>query len=330
MSDLKLAIACGRYDRTVALRDGRIKPDGIDLNYLPMGPAEIFWRQIKHEEFDASEMSLSAYIMEVSEGRDRFVGIPVFPSRVFRRAYVFVNADAGIEDPADLKGKRVGVPEYHMTAALFIRGFLSDDHGVAAGDVEWIQGGQTVPGRQERVELKLPPSITVTHEPDRTIDEMLVSGDLDAVVSAYTTQSVAQGDPRVRRLFADPVARELEAFRRTGIFPIMHLIAIRREVYEANRWIATSLQKAFEEAKQVAYADIADHGASSSILPFFQLERERTIAEFGTDFWPYGVEANRATLEAAVRYSHEQGLSPRRVEVEELFPPSLLGMHGGD
>jgi 4,5-dihydroxyphthalate decarboxylase len=330
MSDLRISLACGRYDRTLALRDGRVKVEGIDLNYLPMGPAEIFWRQLQHEEFDASEMSLSAFIMEKSEGKDRFVGIPVFPSRVFRRAYVFVNVDAGIEKGEDLKGKRIGIPEYHMTAGLFIRGFLSDDHGIKASDVEWIQGGQETPGRQERVELKLPPEIKVTHEPNRTIDEMLVAGDVDAVVGAYTTQSMLAGHPKVRRLYDDPIAVEKEAFKRTGIFPIRHLIAVRREVYENNRWIASSLKRAFEQAKDVAYGDIRDHGASSSILPFFQWEQEQTVKEFGDDFWPYGLEANRPTLEAAVRYSYDQGLSQRPVEVEELFPPALLREHKGD
>jgi 4,5-dihydroxyphthalate decarboxylase len=330
MSDVRISLACGRYDRTLALRDGRVKIDGIDLTYLPMGPAEIFWRQLQHEEFDASEMSLSAYIMEVSEDSPRFVGIPVFPSRVFRRAYVAVNVDAGIERGEDLKGKRIGVPEYHMTAALFIRGFLSDDHGVKAGDVEWIQAGQVTPGRKERVELKLPPEISVTHEPRRTLEEMLVSGEVDAVLGAYTPQCILDGHPKVRRLYDDPISLEKEAFRRTGIFPIMHMIAVRREVYEGNPWIATSLKRAFEDAKQVAYEDISDHGASSSILPFFQWEHERTIKELGEDFWPYGVEANRPTLEAAVRYSYEQGLSRRPVEVEELFPPALLREHTGD
>jgi 4,5-dihydroxyphthalate decarboxylase len=275
-------------------------------------------------------MSLSAYIKEISEDRQRFIGIPIFPSRVFRRAYVYVNVDSGIEKPEDLKGKRVGVPEYHMTAALFIRGFLSDDHGVAAGDIEWIQGGQFTPGRKERVELHLPPEIKVTHEPNRTIDEMLLSGDVDAVLGAYTPQSIIDQDPRVKRLYDDPIGLEKEAFERTGIFPIMHLIAFRKEVYEKDPWLATSLRKAFEEAKAVAYGDVADHGASSSMLPFFQWEMEHTVKEMGEDFWPYGVEANLPTLEAAVRYSYEQGLSQRPVSVDELFPPSLMRTHAGD
>lgn len=327
MTDLRLSLACGGYDRTAPLRDGRVNPAGIDLTYVTLGPAEIFWRQLKHEEFDASEMSLSAYMMELSEDRRRFVGLPVFPSRVFRRAYIFVNVESGIERPEDLTGKRVAVPEYHMTAALFIRGFLSDDYGVRAEDVEWIQGGQTAPGRKERVELRLPPAIRVRHEPDRTIEELLVTGEVDALLGAYTPQSIIDGDPRVRRLFDDPVGLDKAAYARTGIFPIMHLIVLRRDVYERQPWIATSLKNAFEEAKQVTYGDLVDHGASSSMLPFFQWEMEQTIKEFGADFWPYGLEANRTTLEAALRYSYEQGLSARKVAIEELFPPALLESH---
>jgi 4,5-dihydroxyphthalate decarboxylase len=327
IQNLQIALACGAYDRTAPLRDGRVKPEGIDLAYLALGPAEIFWRQLKHQEFHASEMSLSAYIMDVAGGEPRFVGIPVFPSRVFRRAYVFVNAESGIERPEDLKGKRVAVPEYHMTAALFIRGFLSDDHGVRAEDVEWIQGGQTAPGRRERVELNLPEGIKLAHEPHRTIEELLLTGEVDALLGAYTPQSIRDGDSRVRRLYPDPVGRDKAAWKATGIFPIMHLVALRRDVYEHHPWVATSLRDAFVEAKRLALEELADHGASASMLPFFQWEMEQTVREHGEDFWPYGLESNRATLEAAVRYSYEQGLSARKVAVEELFPAALQESH---
>lgn len=330
MPDINLSFACGAYDRTLPLADGRAKADGIGLTYVKLPPAEIFWRQLQHEEFDVSEMSLSAYIQEVARGESRFVGIPVFPSRVFRRAYVFVRADSGIEQPSDLKGRRVGVPEYHMTAALFIRGFLSDDYGVRAQDVQWVQGGQHTAGRKERVELDLPPEIKLERVYDRTIDEMLLAGDIDAVTTAYEPRPFREGDPRVRRLFEDPVALDIEAFHRTGIFPIMHLVTIRRKIYERNQWIARELEKAFVAARDIAYKDLSDNGTSLSMLPFFQSELQRTKRELGEDFWPYGIERNRATLEAAARYSHEQGLSPRLVDVDELFPASVRHAHGDD
>ncbi|WP_326640668.1 hypothetical protein OG884_36905 [Streptosporangium sp. NBC_01755] len=327
MSALPLSFACGSYDRTRALRDGRVPVHGIDLNSMEIGPVELFWRQLRHLEFEIAEMSLSAHIMATANGTSPFVGLPVFPSRVFRRAYVFLHADAGITRPEDLAGKTIGVPEYHMTAALFIRGFLSDDHGVRAEQVQWVQGGQEVPGRLERIELNLPASISLRHEPDRGLDEMLVDGAIDALITASPPPSWLAGNPAVTRLFADPRAAEVEAYHRTGIFPIMHMVTVRRDVVERAPWVPGNLVTAFAQARDLAYQESRDHGASSNILPFYQLEHERTLREFGEDYWPYGVEANRATLEAAVRYSYEQGLSQRICDIEELFSPALLEKH---
>ncbi len=327
MTALPLSFACAPYDRTRALRDGRVSVRGIDLNTMDVGPVELFWRQLRHLEFEVSEMSLSAHIMATANGTSPFVGLPVFTSRVFRRAYVFLHAGSGIERPEDLVGKTVGVPEYHMTAALFIRGFLSDDHGVGADQVEWVQGGQEVAGRLERVELDLPAAISLRHEPDRSLDEMLVEGSIDALVTASPPPSWLAGNPAVTRLFDSPREVELEAFRRTGIFPIMHMITVRRDVVERFPWVPGNLVTALTEARDVAYREARDHGASYNILPFYQLEHEQTVREFGEDYWPYGVEANRPTLQAAVRYSHEQGLAQRLCDIDELFTPALLEEH---
>lgn len=327
MTALPLSFACGPYDRTRGLRDGRVPVRGIDLNSMEVGPVELFWRQLRHAEFDVAEMSLSAHIMATANGTSPFIGLPVFPSRVFRRAYVFLHAASGIERAEDLAGKTVGVPEYHMTAALFIRGFLADDHGVRADQIEWVQGGQEVAGRLERVELDLPPEISLRHEPDRSLDEMLVDGSIDALITATPPPSWLAGDPAVARLFDDPRAAELEAYRRTGIFPIMHLVTVRRDVVERWPWVPGNLVTAFTQARNLAYEESRDHGASSNILPFYPIEHEQTVRDFGEDYWPYGVEANRATLEAAVRYSHEQGLSRRVCDIEELFTPALLEEH---
>lgn len=327
MTALHLSFACGPYDRTRGLRDGRVPVRGIDLNAMEVGPVELFWRQLRHLEFEVAEMSLSAHIMATANGTSPFVGLPVFPSRVFRRAYVFLHAGAGITRPEDLAGRRIGVPEYHMTAALFVRGFLADDHGVSADQIEWVQGGQEVPGRLERIELDLPPSIPLRHEPDRSLDEMLVDGSIDALVTASPPPSWLAGNPAVTRLFPDPRTAEVSAYQRTGIFPIMHLVTVRRNVVERHPWVPGNLVTAFAEARDLAYQEARDHGASSNVLPFYQLEHERTVREFGEDYWPYGVEANRATLEAAVRYSHEQGLAQRVCAIEELFTPALLEEH---
>ncbi|MBO9520880.1 MAG: hypothetical protein J7518_05025 [Nocardioidaceae bacterium] len=327
MTALPLSFACGPYDRTRGLRDGRVAVRGIDLNAMEVGPVELFWRQLRHLQFEVAEMSLSAHIMATANGGSPFVGLPVFPSRVFRRAYVYLHAGAGIDQPEDLAGRTIGVPEYHMTAALFIRGFLSDDHGVTADQVSWVQGGQEVPGRKERIDLDLPDSISLRHEPDRSLDDMLVDGSIDALVTASPPPSWLAGNPAVTRLYPHPRAAEVEAFGRTGIFPIMHLVTVRRDVVERHPWVPGNLVTAFAEARDLAYHEARDHGASSSILPFFPLEHEQTVRDFGEEYWPYGVEANRATLEAAVRYSHEQGLAQRVCGVEELFDASLLEEH---
>lgn len=321
---LEITVACGDYDRTAPLANGEVPVEGVRLRWLRTPPAQTFWRMIRHGDFDVSEMSLSAHIMGLASGDWPFVGIPVFPSRVFRHSYIYVHERSGIERPEDLKGRRVGVPEYHMTAALFIRGLLSDEYGVRAGDVRWVQGGQHQAGRKERMELSLPDSIDLTIEEGRTIDEMLLEGDLDAVTTAYVPDSYASGAPGVRRLFERPREVELDYFKRTGIFPIMHLVAIKRDLYERNPWLAKNLTDAFVEAKRLCMESLSGQGASPSCLPFFQYDYEDTVESFGQDFWPYGLEANRAVLEAAARYSEEQGLSSRRVSPEELFAPNSL------
>lgn len=328
MSALRLSLACGDYELTRALRDGAVTPEGVELVYLPLPPAEIFWRMLRHEEFHVSEMSLSAYVLERSRGLRRFVAIPVFPFRAFRHSYLFVNEGAGIERPEDLRGRRVGVPEYHMTAALWIRGLLADDYGVAASDVAWFQGGQSAPGREERVELSLPPDISLEPIPaGRTLDGMLATGELDALTTAMVPAAFSDPELPVRRLFDDHRAVELEYHRRTGIFPIMHVVVVRADVYDEHPWVARSLVKAFEVAKDRALDRFHDH-APASPLPFYRAHLEETLADFGGEgLWSYGLEANRPTLDAALRYSFEQGLSARHVQVEELFSAASLAAY---
>lgn len=323
MARLPLTLACGDYDRTHALVTGTVRPEGIDLNFVPLSPAEIFWRMLRHAEFDASELSLSGYVMGLSRGDTRFIAIPVFPLRLFRHSYIWFNAGSGVEQPSDLAGKRIGIPEYHMTALLYIRGMLHHDHGVRAEDVRWVRG------RTERVELRLPPSVELTDlQPGQSMDDLLERGELDAVAGTRAPRAFHRGGSRIRRLFEDPRATEIEYFRRTGIFPIMHVVVLRREIYEEHRWVAASLAKAFQDAKDEAYRRIEETSSIYS-LPFLQFDLEESRRVFNGDPFLYGVERNRPTLEAAVQYSQEQYLSDRPVSVEELFAPETVDAFTG-
>jgi 4,5-dihydroxyphthalate decarboxylase len=318
MAKLPLTLACGGYDKTQALIDGRVEVDGVDLNYLQIEPpGEIFWRQVRHTEFDASELTMSAYLVGLSRGDDRFVGIPVFPLRLFRHAYIWVRKDAGINEPADLRGKPIVIPEYHMTANLYIRGMLQHDYGVMPEDVHWYRT------RIERIELNLPPKVRIEDIPDQDWNAMLARGEIVGTMGTRAPRAARGSDSPVRRLFPDVRAVEADYFRRTGIFPIMHVIALKREIYERNRWVAKALLDAFEESKQRAYERMRDVSGMYS-LPWMALEQEESQRVFGADPFPFGVEPNLATLEAATQYSFEQGLSARKVSVEEMFAPETI------
>jgi 4,5-dihydroxyphthalate decarboxylase len=313
MTKLPLNLACGGYDRTQALIDGTVEVEGVDLNYMRIEPpGEIFWRQVRHDEFDASELTLSAYTLGLSRGDDRFVAIPVFPLRVFRHSFIWVREGSGIETPQDLKGKRIAIPEYHMTANLYIRGMLQHDYGVMPEDIHWFRT------RHERVTLDLPPSIRIEDIQEKGWDGMLARGELDGTSGTRPPRGPGGKAPTVRRLFPDVRQVEADYYRRTGIFPIMHVVAIRRDIYERNRWVAKALLDAFERSKEVAYQRLRDVSGIYS-MPWLNLDREESQQVFGSDPFPYGLEPNLATLEAATQYSFEQGLSARKVSVEELF-----------
>lgn len=314
------------FDRTVPLEVGAVTVPGVDLNVVTFAsPGDLFRRQAQHAEFDASEMSLSTFIALVARGDDRFVGLPVFVSRNFRHSQVYVHAGAGIDRPEDLAGRDVGIFEYQMTAGLWIRAFLQHDHGVTAGDLRWWEGGLTEPEYAERMPFELPESISVRRIPgDRTLEGMLEQGDLPALVTVQPPARFSSPESPVRRLFADHRAVERAYYLRTGLFPIMHLVVVRRDVYEANRWLAVSLLQAFTEAKAVGKRRLRAVTGLAVGLPWLAVELAEVDELFGGDAFPYGVAANRHVLEAATQYSLEQGLSPRHVEVEELFAPEVL------
>ncbi len=321
---LPITLACGLYDRTFGLRDGTVPVEGVELNFLPMMPVETFRRQGRHAEFDASEFSLSTFMVLHARGDRRFVGIPVYPSRRFRHEHVWINPRAGIRSPSDLKGKRVGVQEFVQTAALWIRGFLEHDHGVRTQDVEWFLGGYNEPYPQfkPRIQLDLPREIRArVIPPDQCIDAMLDRGELDAVLPAVPA-SFRRGSPNVVRLFPDFRAVEEEYFLRTRIFPIMHVVVVKREIYESHRWVAQALFKAFVMAKELAVRRLTTSPPLHATLPWLSEHLEATRRVMGNDYWSYGLEENRHVLEAAAQYAWEQKLLAKPIErVEELFAP---------
>ena len=320
MPPLRLSLGCWDYDRVQALRDGRVRPGGIDLTFLDMIVEETFFRMLRHREFDVSEMSMSSYVVSLHRPDRPFVAIPVFPSRFFRHSCIYVNADAGIASPADLIGRRVGTPEFQMTAPVWIRGILAEHHGVPVDSVTYVTGGEEQPNRQEKLKLDLPPEIRI--EPigeGKTLARMLAAGEIDAL---HTARKPSTFDGvRVKRLFPDFVPVERAYWEATGIFPIMHVVAIRREVYEANRWIAMNLYQAFRDAQRLTYEGLRETAALKVMLPWFNAHVEQTLDLMGPDFWPYGIGPNRTTLETFLRYHRDCGLSPRLLGVDEMFAP---------
>jgi 4,5-dihydroxyphthalate decarboxylase len=319
---VRLTLACGATDRTLPMILGDVRPAGIDLTFLRMYPEEVFWRMTRHAEFDAAEMSLSSYMLRRSRGDDSLVALPVFTSREFRHSCVWVRADAGIAMPSDLKGKRMGVPEYQMTAAVWIRGFLNDDFGVPPGDMHWYSGGLYQPGREEKLPISIPGVDLRAIRGDQTLSDMLLDGELDAIMGARPPRGFP--GPRVRRLLPNFRQVEAEYFERTRVFPIMHTVVVRRELLDREPWVARSLYDAFCESKRRAMAELAEPVVLAVTLPWQIAEVERTRELMGDDYWPYGVEPNRAALETLMRYSCQQGLAERPIPIESLFAPSTL------
>ena len=325
MSKLRLTAACWNYDRTRSLMDGTVQPDGIDLNYLNLPVEETFFRMIRNREFDVAEMSLSSYTVSTFRDPKPFIAIPIFPSRMFRHSSVYINANAGIREPKDLIGKRIGVPEFQMTAPVWIRGLLSEHYGVPVDSVTYFTGGEEETGRIEKQQLDLPASIKIQPIGEtQTLSAMLASGEIDALHTARMPSTFTTAPGQVARLFTDFVEVERKYFRDTGIFPIMHTVVIRRDVYEQNRWVAQSLFKAFAEAQRQTYDDLYVTAALKGMLPWLTAHVEDTRALMGSDYWPYGFEPNRKTLATFLRYHHEQGLSKTLRTPEELFAPEAM------
>lgn len=325
MARLQLSIALGDYDHVRDVLHGEVPVDGVELIVAKSHPVEeIFHRFINFREWDISEMSFGKYVSLLSQPGCDLIAIPVFPSRAFRHSSIYVRKADRLSDPAELAGKRIGIPEWAQTASIYSRGMLAHEYGVALNSVDWVQAGVNEPGRKEKVNLMLPHGVRYRAEPGKALSDMLANGELDAVLSARAPNSYLEKNSEVRRLFDRPQEAELAYWSKTGIFPIMHVIAIRREVVERHPWIAMNLVQAFDEAKWRSVRRMADVTASPVPLPWISNYADQSRQILGDDFWPYGIESNRTTLEAFLLYAFEQGVCHRRLQVEELFPASSL------
>jgi 4,5-dihydroxyphthalate decarboxylase len=325
MGKLRVSLACCDYDRTRALFDGRVEVEGCEVAATAIEPEEAFHRAFRHQEFDVTELSMSSHTLLVSRGQNHYVGIPAFVSRVFRHSGIYIRTDRGIRTPADLAGRLVGLPEYQMTANVWIRGMFHDDFGVKASQIRWRNGGLEQPGREERAPLVLPPEIELKPGPkDRSLSDLLAAGDLDAIISARAPSCVDNGAPNVGRLFPDYRKVEEDYFSRTGIFPIMHIIGIRRSLAEANPWLPVNVLKAFVRAKELCWYELGQIGHLFTSLPWGVSEFQAARNLMGPDYWSYGFGPNAKQLELFTRYHHEQGISARKVAPEELFAKPAL------
>lgn len=322
---LKLSLATGDYDRCAAIHDGRVQVQGVDLTPLHMDAEELFFRMARFQDIDVAEFSLSSYIINVSRGNSPFIALPVFLSRAFRHGNILVRSDAGIDSPEQLAGKRIGVPEYQMTALVWQRGILKDEYGVSPESIQWVSGGEEQAGRKERVPWTPPSNINLVEAPEgKTLTSMLLEGELDGLLCARLPSAFDKGDPRISRLFPDYKQVEMDYYRKTGIFPIMHTVVINKEIYNENPWVAPELVKAFNQAREIALKNLFDTTAIKTMLPWFVAEAEEERKFFGDDLWTYGLESNMKTLETFLDYHFKQGLSERRVSIDELFAPNTL------
>ena len=332
MVEIGLTVACWDYDRTRALLDGRVGIEGCRVIPVTIGTEDAFPRAVSRQEFDVSELSMSSYLLQHSRGECPYVAIPAFLSRAFRHDAFYIRTDRGIEEPKDLEGKVVGVPEYQMPLALWARGILQDEYGVDFRTLRYRTGGTNKPGRKERLPLNLPAHMDVQPIPPETsLNELLVAGELDAIMSPGPPRAFIDGGPVVRRLIPDTTAAEKAYYEKTGFFPIMHFVGVRRELVEQHPWLPERVFAAFVEAKKIALREMDEMVALSAnkvTMPWFAAELAATRALMGDDFWSYGVAANRGELEAVCRYSQEQYLAERPLTVEELFAPETLEMAG--
>ena len=322
MNKLRWSVAMGDYDRTRALLDGRVQIDGVDPVYMTLYPEEMFFRAMRSQDFDICELSFSSYMVKTAQNTCPYVAVPVFLSRAFRHTSIYVRKDR-VHKPEDLKGRRIGLPEYQLSAHVWARAILQDDHGVHPEDVTWLRGGIETPGRPEKIALKLPAGVRLENAPEgTTISELLDRGEIDGFMAPRPPSAQALSNPAVGWLFDDPTAAAKDYFKRTGIFPIMHVVGVRKTLCDAHPWLPMAVFKAFNQAKGAALEALSDTSATKVTLPFVEEQLKAARETMGQDFWSYGVAANRATLDAFLRHHHAQGLSQKRMQIEEIFHPA--------
>jgi 4,5-dihydroxyphthalate decarboxylase len=322
---ISISIAIGNYDRVRPLVDGAVQIDGVDPTFALLSPEEMFFRAFRHADFDVTELSLSSYVAKLALGDCPYIAIPTFPSRAFRHNAIFIRNDRGISRPEDLRGRRLGMPEYQLTANVWARMILQADHGVAPQDITWVRGGYEDPGRVEKIKIDLPPTIRIEEAPaGSTLSRMLAEGEIDGLMGPRAPSPFDAGHPKITWLFPDPAAAALDWYARTRIFPIMHIIGLRRTLVERYPFLPATLAKAFEASKVAALGALTDTSASKVCLPLVDEHLRRVRRLMGNDFWPYGLKANRRTLAAFLEAHHTQGLSSRQLVPEELFHPSAL------
>ncbi|MBB42387.1 MAG: 4,5-dihydroxyphthalate decarboxylase [Rhodospirillaceae bacterium] len=324
MSDLHLTMAINHYDHVQDLASGRVKPEGIDLTVINHGPEEIFHRFLFGFEWQISEISMGMSTSRLSMGNAPFVLIPIFPSRVFRHSSIYMMNNGPVKTPDDLKGKRIGIPEWGQTAGIYTRGWMVHTAGVGLNEVKWFQSGINEPGRQEASTLNLPEDVSLTVITDRSLTQMLFDKDLDCVFSARPPKEFLEGDPRIIQMYPDFRSAEEEYFKETGIFPIMHTVAVRKDVFEKNPWVAQNLMTAFEDAKALSYARMSGYTVSHYPVPWLYHDGLRENQKlFKGDFWPYGIEPNKTTLTAFLEFAWEQGTIHKKLSIEDLFPEEV-------
>ncbi len=324
MASLALTVAMPDYDHVRDLALGRVQAQGIDLTVLTFPVEEIFYRFLMYREWDVSEISFAKYASLIAQGDKSIIALPVFPSRMFRHSSLFVRRDGPIKKISDLSGRRVGVPEWAQTAAVYSRGLLAHQYGIKLSSIQWVQAGVNEPGRVEKVELKLPKGVKLTRVPDKSLNEMLLSGEIDAILAARPPAAFSLGDKRIKRFFENYLEVEADYYRETGIFPIMHAVAIKRDILDKNPWVARSLLNAFEEAKERSVKRALDSTVTMFPIPWYFETSRRAMDLLRDDYFPYGIEKNRKTLDAFLGYAFEQGVCKRRLQVDELFPKQLM------
>lgn len=318
MSKLTISLGINDYDHVRDLLGGQVRAEGIDLVPSVLPVEEIFYRFIKYREWDVAEMSFAKYISLTSQGGDGLTAIPVFPSRVFRQSSFYVRAGSELKSAEQLAGRRIGVPEWAQTASIYSRGYLTRSVGIPLAGIEWFQAGVNDAGRAEKVALKVPQGVRLTRRPDKSLNDLLLDDEIDVVMSARPPAGVEDG--RIVRLFSDSAAVERAWFEETKVFPIMHVIAMRKDLLDRHPWVANNLLKAFTEAKDRSVHRALDITCSHFPLPWIADAARAAQAMLGEDFWPYGIEPNRPTLQAFADFAFEQGVCHRRVALEELFP----------